>query len=206
MGRYTGPKNKIARRFGVNLGLKTNAAKVAKRLNQKPGQHGANRRATLSSFGKQLEEKQKAKFVYGLRERQFRSYVEEASRREGDSGVNLHHVLEARLDNVVYRMGFGATRAQARQIVNHGMFTVNGKKMDIPSYQVKMGDVVAVHETKKKKKFFETMAEQLSGKVLPSWMTVDAGSLSGKITGVPVQDDLEQVFDVKLIIEYYSTR
>ena len=103
-------------------------------------------------------------------------------------------------------MGFGATRAQARQIVNHGMFTVNGKKMDIPSYQVKMGDVVAVHETKKKKKFFETMAEQLSGKVLPSWMTVDAGSLSGKITGVPVQDDLEQVFDVKLIIEYYSTR
>lgn len=206
MGRYTGPKNKIARRYGVNLGLKTNAAKVAKRLNQKPGQHGARRRNSASTFGKQLEEKQKAKFVYGLRERQFRSYVEEANRREGDSGVNLNHILESRLDNVVYRMGFAVTRAQARQIVGHGMFMVNGKKLNIPSYLVKVGDEISLRENKKSKKLFETITDQLSNAKIPSWMTVDASAHKGKIISKPLQDEVENVFDVKLIIEYYSTR
>ncbi|KKS70681.1 MAG: 30S ribosomal protein S4 [Candidatus Magasanikbacteria bacterium GW2011_GWE2_42_7] len=191
MGRYTGPKNKIARRFGINLGLKSNAAKVAKRLNQKPGQHGARRRTSLSSFGKQLDEKQKAKFIYGLRERQFRGYVEEANRREGDSGVNLNQVLESRLDNVVYRMGFAVTRAQARQFVNHGMFTVNAKKLNIPSYLVKVGDEIQLRENKQSKKIFETITEQLTNATAPSQ---------------PIKDDLDNVFDVKLIIEYYSTR
>ncbi|HBB38577.1 MAG: 30S ribosomal protein S4 [Candidatus Magasanikbacteria bacterium GW2011_GWD2_43_18] len=206
MGRYTGPKNKIARRFGINLGLKSNAAKVAKRLNQKPGQHGARRRTSLSSFGKQLDEKQKAKFIYGLRERQFRGYVEEANRREGDSGVNLNQVLESRLDNVVYRMGFAVTRAQARQFVNHGMFTVNAKKLNIPSYLVKVGDEIQLRENKQSKKIFETITEQLTNATAPSWLKVDAAGKKGTVLTQPIKDDLDNVFDVKLIIEYYSTR
>ncbi len=207
MGRYTGPKNKIARRFGVNLGLKTNAAKVARRLTQPPGAHGPNkRRRTRSSFGKQLDEKQKAKFMYGIRERQFRSYVEEANRREGDSGVNLHQLLESRFDNVIYRMGIATTRAQARQFVNHGMFVINGKKMDIPSYQVKVGDEVSLKENKKQKVAFEGLTERLSNAQPPSWVSVDPSHQSGKVISTPTKDDVESVFDVKLIIEYYATR
>ncbi|OIO19423.1 MAG: 30S ribosomal protein S4 [Candidatus Magasanikbacteria bacterium CG1_02_41_34] len=206
MGRYTGPKNKIARRFGVNLGLKTNAAKVAKRLNQKPGQHGARRRSSTSSFGKQLEEKQKAKFIYGLRERQFRGYVEEANRREGDSGVNLNKILESRLDNVIYRMGFAVTRAQARQFVNHAMFTVNGKKLNIPSYLTKVGDEIALRDNKQGKKIFEPITDQLSNAKAPSWLKVDPSAKKGSVLSAPLQEEVENVFDVKLIIEYYSTR
>ncbi len=208
MGRYTGPKNKIARRFGVNLGLKSNAAKVARRLNQKPGQHGVGgkRRSSVSSYGKQLIEKQKAKYMYGLRERQFRAYVTEANRLEGDSGVNLQRLLERRLDNVIYKMGFAITRAQARQFVSHSMFTVNGKKMNIPSYMVKIGDVIALKENKAKKKIFETISDQLAAKDLPSWLSVDPSKKEGKILNQPADDDVEKVFDVKLIIEYYSSR
>lgn len=206
MGRYIGPKNKIARRFGINLGLKSNPAKVARRINQRPGVHGAARRRTASSFGRQLEEKQKAKYMYGMRERQFASYVREANRLEGDSGVNLLRLLERRLDNVIYRMGFANTRAQARQFVSHSLFTVNGKKMNIPSYMVKPGDVVELKENKKGKKIFAEISEQLSKHEAPSWMVVDAKKQSGKILNAPAEIDFEKVFDVKLIIEYYSTR
>ena len=130
MGRFIGPKNKIARRFGVNLGLKTNAAKVAKRLSQPPGVHGPGKRPKAATgFGKQLLEKQKARIVYGIRERQFRSYVDKATTLKGDSSVNLQIMLEMRLDNVVYRLGFAVTRAQARQMVSHKMFKVNGKPL-----------------------------------------------------------------------------
>ena len=208
MGRYTGPKNKIARRFGVNLGLKSNPAKVARRIGQKPGQHGlgGKRRSSTSSYGKQLIEKQKAKYMYGLRERQFRAYVTEANRLEGDSGVNLQQLLERRLDNVIYKMGFAITRAQARQFVSHSLFTVNGKKMNIPSYMVKVGDVISLKENKQKKKIFENITEQLSNKELPSWLSVDPNKKEGKILNQPAADDVEKVFDVKLIIEYYSSR
>lgn len=207
MGKYIGPKNKIARRFGVNLGLKSNATKVARRLSQKPGVHGGKyRRKSLSAYGKQLEEKQKAKYMYGLRERQFRKYVTEAERLEGDSGVNLQKLLESRMDNVVYKMGFAITRAQARQMVNHGMFVLNGKKMTIPSHIVKVGDEISVKETKKNKKIFEGLEERLAGHDLPSWLSVDPSHKKGKITGTPQEMDLEKVFDVKLIIEYYATR
>lgn len=207
MGRYTGPRNKIARRFGVNLGLKTNAAKVAKRLSQKPGVHGPkSRRGTTSTFGRQLEEKQKAKFVYGIREAQLRRYVNEATRQTGDSGVHLLQLLETRMDNVVYRMGFATTRAQARQLVNHGMFTLNGKKMDIPSHIVSVGDVVELKANKTKKKIFTDVGERLSKQELPSWLSVDAAKKSGKILSKPTDKDVEHVFDVKFIIEYFSTR
>ncbi|PIR04098.1 MAG: 30S ribosomal protein S4 [Candidatus Magasanikbacteria bacterium CG11_big_fil_rev_8_21_14_0_20_39_34] len=207
MGRYIGPKNKIARKFGVNLGLKTNASKVARRLNQTPGVQGVNKkRKSLSSFGKQLLEKQKAKFLYGLREQQFRKYVTEANRLTGDSGQNLLVLLERRLDNVIYRLGLGNTRAQARQMVSHGMFTVNGKKMNIPSYLVKVGDVIEVKANKKKAKLFENIEERIAGVEAPSWLTLDVKKLEGKVVSFPLEDDLEKVFSVQFIIEYYSTR
>ncbi len=207
MGRNIGPKNKIARRFHVNLGLKTNATKVARRLMQSPGQHGpTKRRSNASSYGRQLDEKQKAKFVYGLRERQFRRYVEVASGMKGDSGVNLNQILEMRMDNVVYRLGFAITRAQARQLVSHSMFTLNGKKMNIPSHIVSVGDVVALKPNKANKKIFEGIDEKLSKHTLPSWLTVATAAKGGTVIGKPVETDFERVFDVKLIVEYYSTR
>lgn len=207
MGRFTGPKNKIARRFGINLGLKTNPTKVARRLNQMPGVHGPNKRPKApSSFGKQLIEKQKAKFIYGLRERQLKRYVTEATRVKGNSGTLLQQLLETRLDNVVYRLGFAGTRAQARQMVNHGMFNLNGKKLDIPSHTVKVGDEITVKTNKSKKKLFEGMAEKLETANLPSWLTIEPKALSGKVVSLPKPDDVEHLFDVTYIIEYFSTR
>lgn len=212
MGRYTGPKNKLARRFGVNLGLKSNAAKVARRINQPPGVHGPKKASSggkgrsLSTFGKQLVEKQKAKVVYGMRERQFARYVTEASRLKGDSGVNLQQMLERRLDNVIYRLGFALTRAQARQIVTHNMFTLNGKKMNIPSHLVESGDLIALKENKKKKKLFTDISDRLQNAQPPSWLTVDAGGKTGKVLHAPDEKEFDRVFDVRLIIEYYSAR
>lgn len=207
MGRYIGPKNKIARRFGVNLGLKTNAAKVARRLSQAPGVHGTKRkRPTTSTYGKQLLEKQKAKYVYGIRERQFSNVVKEAGRLQGDSGMNLMQLLERRLDNAVYRLGFATTRAQARQMVGHGMFTVNGKKLNIPSHAVRSGDVISVKENKRKKGLFEGIDERMTGAQLPSWLSVDSNKMEGKVLHMPKDQDFDKIFDVKLIVEYYSTR
>ena len=207
MGRSIGPRNKIARRFGVNLGLKTNAVKVAKRLAQPPGVHGPKKRKGAdSSYGKQLIEKQKAKIIYGMRERQFHRYVKMVTEKTGDSGVALQQMLEMRLDNVVYRMGFADTRAQARQMTTHRMFCLNGKPMNIPSHVVSPGDVITVKPNKQKKKLFENLSEKLSKKEFPSWVSVDAQKMTGKVLGNPGMDDVEKVFDVKLIIEYYSTR
>lgn len=207
MGRYIGPKNKIARRFGVNLGLKTNATKVARRIKQAPGVHGPNKRqGQLSTFGKQLAEKQKAKFLYGIRERQFHAYMKLAEKYEGNSGTNLQRILERRFDNVIYRLGFASTRAQARQMVGHGMFTLNGKKMNIPSHLVKVGDVIELKKNKEKKKLFENVVETLEKHQLPSWLKTEPKEKRGTVVGQPEQVDFERVFDVTLIIEYYSTR
>jgi len=207
MGKTITPKNKLARRFGVNLGLKTNPAKVSRRLSQPPGVHGPKKRAgASSSYGKQLLEKQKAKIIYGLREKQFRKYVEEVSKREGDSGFNLQKMLEMRLDNVVYRLGFADTRAQARQFVGHNMFQVNAKKMNIPSYIVKVGDEISLKANKQKKKLFETISDKLSKANVASWLAVDSAKKSGKVLGEPKDMDFDKIFDVKLIIEFYSAR
>ena len=207
MGRNIGPKNKIARRFGINLGLKSNATKVARRLSQPPGVHGPKKRpGASSSYGKQLLEKQKAKLVYGLRERQFTRYVKMATAQTGDSGVTLQRLLELRLDNVVYRLGFAATRAQARQLVSHGMFKVNGQKNNIPSHHLKMGDEISLNELKTKKLIFNNLEDRLAKMELPSLLSVDATKKQGKILNLPEEKDFERVFDVKLIIEYYSTR
>jgi len=207
MGRYTGPKTKLSRRFGINLGLKTNAAKVARRLAQPPGVHGPKKRpGSSSTFGKQLLEKQKAKFIFGIREAQLSRYVKEATRLTGDSGMNLQKLLESRFDNVIYRLGFATTRAQARQFVSHSMFLVNGKRQNIPSYNVKVGDIITVKDSKQKKKAFDGIEEKLSKVELPSWLSVDAAKKSGKVLGGPMKDDFEKAFDVRMIIEYYSTR
>lgn len=207
MGRNIGPKNKIARRFGVNLGLKSNPVKVAKRLSQPPGVHGPKKRpGASSSFGKQLLEKQKAKLVYGLRERQFTRYVKMATAQKGDSGLALQRLLETRLDNIVYRLGFAITRAQARQMVSHGMFKVNGRKNNIPSHLLKVGDEVALAENKFKKQIFTNVEDKLAKMELPAWLKIDPPKKQGKILNLPEERDFEKVFDVKLIIEYYSTR
>jgi len=207
MGRNIGPKNKIARRFGVNLGLKTNPTKVAKRLSQPPGVHGPKKRGGPSSgFGKQLTEKQKAKVIYGLREAQFSKYVKEATRLTGDSSVNLQQLLERRLDNVVYKLGFAITRAQARQMVSHNLFLVNGKAMNVPSYIVRIGDIVELKKSKQKSKAFENLEDKMAKMELPSWLSVDPSKKSGKVLGTPAEADFEKSFDTKLIIEYYSTR
>lgn len=208
MGKYIGPKNKIARRFGLNLGLKTNPAKVARRLSQMPGVHGPQKRAGigLTSFGKQLLEKQKAKLIYGMREKQFRRFITEATRQRGDSGVHFLRMLEMRMDNVAYRLGFAITRAQARQMVNHSMFLLNGRRMNIPSHIVKVGDVISLKENKAKKKIFDGISEKLTKIELPSWLSIDSIKKSGKVLGLPKEVDFERSFDVKLIIEYYSAR
>jgi small subunit ribosomal protein S4 len=207
MGRNIGPKNKIARRFGINLGLKSNPTKVAKRLSQPPGVHGPKKHAGASTgYGKQLLEKQKAKLIYGLRERQFSNLVTEATGHKGDSGISLQRMLETRLDNVIYRLGIALTRAQARQMVSHNMFLVNGKKMNIPSYRVKTGDVIDLKDNKKNKKIFDGMAEKLNQVQLPSWLIIDAKKMSAKVLGEPKAEDFEKSFDVKLIVEFYSAR
>lgn len=207
MAKYIGPKNKIARRFGINLGLKTNPSKVARRLSQPPGVHGPKKRAgASSSFGKQMLEKQKAKYLYGIREKQFNKYVKNASRMKGDSGLNLQRLLELRLDNVVYKLGYASTRAQARQIVVHRMFTVNGKKIDVPSHTLKVGDEVGLKDNKVNKKIFDGISEKLEKAILPSWLSADPARKSGKVLNLPEEKDFEKIFDVKLIIEYYSTR
>ncbi len=207
MGRTIGPKNKLARRFGVNLGLKTNSAKVARRLNQPPGVHGPKRRRkNTSSFGKQLIEKQKAKIVYGIREKQLHRYVTEATRKEGDSGVVLQQLLERRMDNVVYRLGFALTRAQARQMVSHNLFELNEKKMNIPSHIVSVGDVIFVKKNKVNKGIFEGVEERLAKHDLQSWLSVDPKAKTGKVLNIPDEKDFDRVFDVRLIIEYYASR
>ncbi len=207
MGRNIGPKNKISRRFGINLGLKTNPVKVAKRLSQPPGVHGPKKRGgPASGFGKQLAEKQKAKFIFGLREAQFSKYVKEAARMTGDSSVNLQQLLERRLDNVIYKLGFAITRAQARQMVGHKLFLVNGKSMNVPSYMVKIGDVVELKASKTKSRLFEGLEERMAKMELPSWLKLDLAKKSGKMLGAPADADFEKSFDTKLIIEYYSTR
>jgi len=207
MGKHIGPKNKIARRFGVNLGLKSNSNKVARRLSQMPGVHGPQKRGRhQSSYGKQLIEKQKAKHIYNIRERQFRRYVNEAIRLEGDSGINLQRLLELRLDNIVYRLGLAITRAQARQMVNHSMFKVNGKKLNIPSHLCKVGDEIVLRENKQKKKIFAELDERLAKFDAPGWLSLDLSNKTGKVLNAPDEKDFDKVFDVKLIIEYYSTR
>lgn len=205
MARYIGPTCKLSRREGTDLYLKSRGVSLEKKckLDKVPGQHGENK-ARLSDYGVQLREKQKVRRIYGVLERQFRNYFKEAARRKGSTGENLLQLLECRLDNVVYRMGYGSTRAEARQLVSHKAITVNGQSVNIPSYQVKSGDVVAVREKSKKQTRIQdsvALAEQLG---FPAWVEVDAKGLEGTFKSVPDRSDLPAEINESLIVELYS--
>ena len=205
MAKYTCADCRQCRREGQKLFLKgercTSKKCAMERRPVPPGQHGTGRKKA-SEYSLQLREKQKAKRAYGLLEKQFRGYYEEAERMRGVTGENMLALIERRLDNVVYRMGIGASRAQCRQIVNHGHITVNGKSVDIPSYQVKIGDVISVHETSKDNAIFK----ELRGAriVMPKWLEFDTESLVGKITDSPKREDIDLNINEQLIVELYS--
>ncbi len=200
MARHIGPKQKLQRQIGEDLGLKTNALKTARRLATRPGQHGAKGRRKLSNYGVQLKEKQKLKYIYGILEKQLRATYEQASKNPAATGTAMLSFLERRLDNVVYRLGFAPTRAAARQLVNHDHFTVNGKKMNIPSYRVQVGDVIVMKaKTAKIPAVAESMKEDRS---VPAWLEVKAST--AKISKLPVREDIVEKVDEQLIVEYYN--
>ena len=206
MARYLGPKAKLARREGTDLYLKSARRAISDKakFDSKPGQHGRTSGSRTSDFGLQLREKQKVKRMYGVLERQFRRYFEEAERRKGNTGSNLLTLLESRLDNVVYRMGFGSTRAEARQLVSHRAITVNGQVVNIASYLVKVGDVVAVRD-KQKKQLRITDALKLAESVgMPAWVQVDASKLEGVFKKTPDRDEFGADIKEALIVELYS--
>jgi small subunit ribosomal protein S4 len=206
VARYLGPKAKLSRREGTDLFLKSARRSLDSKckLDSKPGQHGRTSGARTSDYGNQLREKQKVKRMYGVLERQFRRYFAEADRRKGNTGETLLKLLEARLDNVTYRMGFGSTRAEARQLVSHKAFTVNGNVVNIASYQVKPGDVVAVREkSKKQARIMEalSLAEQIG---FPSWVAVDAKKMEGSFKSLPDRSEIANDVNESLIVELYS--
>ncbi|MFA6321980.1 MAG: 30S ribosomal protein S4 [Candidatus Buchananbacteria bacterium] len=208
MPKSLDPKCKKCRREGVKLFLKGEKCSTAKcpiiRRNYPPGAHGTKRKGRLTEYGTQLREKQKAKRIYGIFERQFRNYYEKAVNQTGDSQENLRRLLEMRFDNVVYRMGFAKSRTQARQMVGHGMFFVNNKKVNIPSYQMKPKDQISINEHKIKSKNFVDLEKSLETKDTISWIHVDPKNLSAKILNAPKGDELQQTFNPRLIIEFYS--
>ena len=205
MARYLGPKCKLSRREGTDLFLKSGVRALDSKckLEAAPGVHGA-RRGRLSDYGLQLREKQKVRRMYGVLERQFRSYYKEAARRSGATGENLLQLLEGRLDNVVYRMGFGSTRAEARQIVSHRSITVNGQVVNIASYQVKAGDVVAVREKAKTQLRIKNALELAGQRAAVEWVDVDAAKMEGTYKATPERSDLSADINEQLIVELYS--
>lgn len=196
---------KLSRREGIPLSPSISVAKVMSRRPYGPGVHGPKqRRGRVSIFGSQLREKQKAKLLYGLREKQFRNYYEKAIIQKGDTGELLIQSLELRLDNVVFRLGFAKTRQQSRQLVTHKFFTVNGVTVNVPSYAVRSGDIIAFKDTKKGKAIMPELINNAEETNIPGWLQTDAKSGSGTVLSEPVGDDLKQPFDTKLIIEFYS--
>jgi len=208
MARYIGPTCKLARREGADLSLKSPARALDSKckLEQKPGVHGpVARKGKLSDYATQLREKQKVKRIYGLLERQFRNYYKKAATRKGNTGENLLQMLEQRLDNVIYRMGFAVTRAQARQLVSHRGVLVNGKSVNLPSFQIRAGDQITLTEkaaAQLRVKEAVTQAQQMD--LVPSWCEVDANKLSGTFKAVPDRADLPSDINEALIVELYS--
>ena len=207
MARYTGASCKRCRREGQKLFLKgerCNTGKCAiERRNYAPGQHGKNK-AKVSEYGLQLRAKQKTKVYYGVSESQFVKYYEEAFRREGVTSDILFGLLETRLDNVCYRMGLGTSRRESRQLVGYEMVTVNGKKVNIPSYELKVGDVIAVREDKKDNSTIKTMVENVKAKNVPAWLEMDKEKLTAKVIRIPSREDVDLEVAENLIIELYS--
>ena len=199
--RYTGPKVKRARRLGMAFTDKD--ARILQRRPTPPGVHGANR-VRISEYGMQLREKQKAKINYGVQEKQFIRYFDKAINRPGVTGDLLLEMLELRLDNIVFRLGFGETRAQARQLVNHGFFEVNGKRVDIPSFATKPGDTITVRESKKASKYMEARKEKMKGFKSQEWIELNAATMTGKVLSVPTPEQIGNLINTQLIVEHYS--
>ena len=207
MSRYRGPVEKIERRLNADLGLKgerrLNGKSALEKRPYAPGQHG-QRRTKLSEYGLQLQEKQKAKFMYGLSEKQFSKYFKEAARRDGNTGEILITLIETRLDNIVYRMGFATTRASARQLTTHGFILVDGKKVDIPSYLVKAGQVIEVKEKQKSNVQIVRSLELTKQTGLVDWIEVDTTKVSGVFTRIPNREEITIPVEERLIVELYS--
>ena len=206
MARYLGPKAKLSRREGTDLFLKSARRSISDKakFDSKPGQHGRTSGQRTSDYGLQLREKQKVKRMYGVLEKQFRRYFAEAERRRGNTGSNLLSLLESRLDNVVYRMGFGSTRAEARQLVSHKAVTINGQPVNIPSYLVQTGDVIAVREKSKKQTRVQE-ALQLAGQLgFPAWVEVSVDKVEGTFKKTPDRDEFGADINESLIVELYS--
>ena len=206
MARYLGPKCKLSRRQGMDLGLKSRARAIETKcqLEKPPGQHGENRGRRMSDYALQLREKQKLRYIYGVLERQFRNYYKEAARLKGATGENLLQLLERRLDNVVYRMGFGCTRAEARQLISHKAILLNGKCMNIPSHLVNKDDVISVRDKSRKQVRVQdslAIAEQLG---FPEWVEVDVKRMEGKLQSIPERNDLSADINESLVVELYS--
>ena len=208
MARYIGPVCRLCRREGMKLFLKgercyTEKCAIEKR-NLPPGQHGKLRKAKLVGYGLQLREKQKVKRIYGVLENQFRRYFEMADRTRGITGETLLQLLERRFDNVIYRLGLATSRAQARQLVRHGHFTVNGKKVDIPSYSVREGDTISVIGRTQKNPTIEHAMEEVKGRGIPDWLSFDPNTISGKVKSVPTREQINLPVQEQLIVELYS--
>ena len=206
MARYIGPKCKLSRREGTDLFLKSSRRSLDSKckLDSKPGQHGRTSGMRTSDFGNQLREKQKVKRMYGVLERQFRRYFAEADRRKGNTGENLLSLLESRLDNVVYRMGFGSTRAEARQLVSHKSITLNGQTANIPSLQVRPGDVVAVREKARKQARIAEALSLAENVGFPNWVSVDSKKMEGTFRSLPERAEIAADINESLIVELYS--
>ena len=208
MARYLGPVCRLCRREGMKLFLKgercyTEKCAIEKR-NVPPGQHGRARKAKMVGYGVQLREKQKVKRTYGVLENQFRRYFEAADRQKGITGQLLLQMLERRLDNVVYRLGFATSRPQARQLVRHGHFTVNGRKVDIPSFAVRQGDTVAVRARSAQNPSIQHALEEVKGRGVPEWLLLDAGGFVGRISQLPTREQIKLPVEEQLIVELYS--
>ena len=199
MARYTGPNNKKARR--LSFSILENGKDIAKRP-YGPGQHGKDRKRKPSNYSVQLAEKQKARFMYGISEKQFKKLVNDSAKMKGVHGENLLILLESRLDNIVYRIGFATTRRGARQLVNHGHITVNGKKVDIPSYKVSVNDVISVCEKSRGTEKFKTFVE--NPKTLPKWLEANIENYEGKVVAEPAREDIDVPVNETLIVELYS--
>ncbi|HEX7733412.1 MAG TPA: 30S ribosomal protein S4 [Ktedonobacteraceae bacterium] len=207
MARYTGPVCKLCRREGVKLFLKGDKCLnncTLERRNTRPGQHGQARPRKASGYAQQLREKQKVRRTYGILERQFSKNFATAAKRPGRTSENLLQILEMRLDNLVYRLGFADSRAQARQLVCHGHFSVNGRKTDIPSFIAKPNDVIAVRDRSKNLEYFKVRKELLSTKGVPPWLSLDIADLSGRVLSLPTRTELELPFEEQMVVEYYQ--
>lgn len=207
MGRFTGAKAKIARREGSNIFGLQKITRILTKRNYPPGIHGpaqVKMRKKVTEYGTQLREKQSVKRTYGVRERQFVNYFKKAENQQGNTEYNLKKLIELRLDNIIYRMGFTASRAQARQLIVHGHFTVNGTKVSVPSFHVSVGDEITVRDKSKDSPVYTAMKEEDKASDRPVYVAVDSKKLTGKLTAIPTEEDVKGLFDGKLIIEFYS--